>query len=99
MAQLNGGSQNYAGAGNNVVGVSGKPVTVYSYTFLSGATAGVVIFKDTNSSGAERHESTGTINSGVTVVLGQNGKYFPIGCNLTIDANTTYVDVDYAVQA
>lgn len=97
MAQLNGGSQNYTSSA--VVGVSGKPVTIYSYTFLSGATAGVVILKDTNSSGAERHEFTGTINKGITVLFGENGKYFPGGCFLTVDANTTYVDVDFAVMA
>lgn len=97
MAQLNGGSANFTASA--VVGVSGKPVTVYSYSFLSGATAGVVIFKDTNTGGAERHETTGTINKGVTVVFGENGKYFPSGCFLTVDVNTTYVDVDFAVQA
>lgn len=97
MAQLLGSSANFTASA--VVGVSGSPVTVYSYTFLSGATAGVVIFKDTNSSGAERHESTGTISKGVTVIFGENGKYFPSGCYLTVDVNTTYVDVDYAVMA
>lgn len=97
MAQLNGGSVNFTVS--SVVGVSGKPVTVYSYSFLSGATAGVVIMKDTNTSGPERHRLTGTINTGITQTFGQNGKYFPSGCFLTVDVNTTYVDVDFAVQA
>lgn len=97
MAQLNGGSQNFTASG--VVGVSAKPVTIYSYTFLSDTTAGVVILKDTDTSGAERHRQTGTISKGVTVTFGENGKYFPSGCYLTVDAHTTYVDVDFAVQA
>lgn len=100
MAQLLGGSKNFTGTGSVNVGTTGNPVTVYSYSFLSGGGgAGVVIFKDTTSSGAERHQKTGTVSLGTTVVFGNNGKYFPAGCNLTIDANTTYVDVDYAVQA
>ena len=97
MAQLNGGSQNITSSG--VVGVSGKPLTVYSYTFLSGATSGVVTLKDTNSSGAERHQATGTINKGFTLTFGPNGKFFPSGCYVVVDANTTYVDVDYSMQA
>lgn len=100
MAQLNGGSQKFTGTGSVNVGTASKPVTVYSYSFLSGGGgAGVVILKDTNSSGAERHEKTGTVSVGTTVVFGETGKYFPSGCNLTIDANTTYVDVDFAVMA
>lgn len=97
MAQLNGGSVKITASG--VIGVSGKPCTVYSYTILSTATAGVAIFKDLNTSGVERHRATGTISQGVTVSFGQNGKYFPGGAWVDVDVNTTYIDVDFAMQA
>lgn len=98
MAQLNGGSQNFTTSGS--VGVSGKPVTVYSYSFLSGGGGGgVVILKDTDNSGIERHENTGTTSLGTTVVFGETGKYFPSGCYWLKDTNTTYLDVDFVVMA
>lgn len=93
MAQLNGGSQKFTASG--AIGVSGKPIIVYSYSFLSGAGAGVVILKDTDNSGIERHEKTGTTGLGTTVVFGENGKYFPTGCYWLKDSNTTYLDVDF----
>lgn len=97
MAQLLGGSTKITASA--AVGVSGKPTTVYSYTFLSTGTAGVVILKDLNTSGIERHRATGTINAGATVTFGKTGKYFPGGAWVDVDANTTYVDFDYAQQA
>lgn len=97
MAQLNGGSVNIIASG--VIGVSGKPCTIYSYTVMSGATAGVVILKDTNTSGPERHRSSGTISKGASVSFGNNGKYFPAGAWVDVDVNTTYIDFDYAMQA
>lgn len=97
MAQLLGGSAKLTASA--AVGVASKPTTIYSYTFLSGATAGVVILKDTTTGGAERHRATGTISQGVVVYFGKNGKYFPSGAWVDIDGNTTYVDFDYAQQA
>ena len=97
MAQLNGGSVKITASG--AIGVSAKPTTIYSYTVLSTGTAGVVILKDLNTSGIERHRSTGTISQGITVFFGANGKYFPGGAWVDVDANTTYVDFDYAQQA
>lgn len=97
MAQLCGGSVNITASA--AVGVASKPTTIYSYTFLSDTTAGVVILKDTSTAGAERHRSTGTISKGVTVYFGKNGKYFPSGAWVDVDAHTTYVDFDYAQQA
>lgn len=97
MAQLCGGSVKITASGT--IGVSAKPTTVYSYTVLSTGTAGVVILKDLNTSGAERHRATGTISQGVVVFFGKNGKYFPGGAWVDVDVNTTYVDVDYAQQA
>lgn len=97
MAQLNGGSVKYTASG--AIGTSGKPVTVYSYSFLSGGSPGVVILKDTDNSGIERHEQTGTASVGTTVVFGETGKFFPNGCYWLKDANTTYLDVDFVVMA
>lgn len=97
MAQLEAGSVNITASG--VLGVSGKPLTVYGYTILSTGTAGVCILKDTGSGGTERHRATGTINAGFTQSFGTKGKYFPSGCYVTVDANTTYIDIDFAMQA
>lgn len=82
---------------SGVVGVSGKPVIVYSFSFLSGASAGVPIFSDGSAGGGtERLRVTGTANQGTITTIYPNGKFFPTGCYLTVDGNTTYVDVDYA---
>jgi hypothetical protein len=98
MAQLNSGSIKYTSTG--AVGVANKPVTVYSLSWLSnGSGAGVPILGDGPTGAVERFRATGTTSQGSTVYFGANGKYFPVGCYLTVDANTTYVDVDFAMQA
>lgn len=91
-----GGSARIAASG--VVGLSGKPVRVYSITVKSGGTAGVVqLFNDINGSTAanEKFIMTGTISTGATVAFGNRGKFFPAGCYCAIDANVVYADVDY----
>ena len=94
MAAIEAGSVRITASG--VVGISGKPVTIYGYSFLSGGTAGVVILTlGTDGTGVEKHRQSGTINVGTTVQLGAKGKYFPTGAYVTVDANTTYVDFDF----
>lgn len=98
MAQLNSGSQKYTSTG--AVGVANKPLSVYSLSWLStGGGAGVVILGDGPTGATERFRATGTTSQGTTVYFGANGKYFPNGCYLTVDGNTTYVDVDYSMMA
>ena len=102
MAQLNSGSRRMTATGllGATTGVQNNPVTVYSLSWLSsGGGAGVVIMGDGPSGAVERFRSTGTTSQGATVYFGSNGKYFPNGCYVTIDGNTTYVDVDYSIQA
>lgn len=102
MAQLNGGSRKITSSGlvGATTGVQNNPCTVYSVSWLStGGGAGVVILGDGPSGAVERARATGTTSAGATLTFGKNGKYFPNGCYVTVDANTTYVDVDYAIQA
>lgn len=96
MAYTSCGAQNVLASTAVAIGVSGKPTIVYGFSFKSGGTAGVVIFTDgTQAGGTERARITGTINLGTVVSFGPYGKFFPSGCWLTVDANTTYVDVNY----
>lgn len=102
MAQLLGGSRKMTSSGllGATSAVANNPVTVYGLSWLStGGGAGVVILGDGPSGSVERFRSTGTTSVGASIYFGTNGKYFPSGCYVTIDGNTTYVDVDYAIQA
>ena len=82
---------------SGAVGVSGKPVRVYGYTQRSGASGvGVVqLFDGANANGNERWKGTGNIDDGALVNFPTSGKYFPTGCYCQIDANVTYVELDY----
>lgn len=82
---------------NGVLGVSGKPVRVFGYTMRSSAGgAGIVqLFDGTDATGQERWKGSGNIDDGAIVVFPAEGKFFPVGCYVQIDANVSYVDFDY----
>lgn len=80
-----------------VLGVSGKPVRVFGYTMRSGAGgSGIVqLFDGTSNSGQERWKGTGNIDDGAIAVFPAEGKFFPSGCYVQLDANVSYADFDY----
>lgn len=82
---------------SGAVGVSGKPVRIYGYTQRSGAGGpGIVqLFDGTSAAGNERWKGTGSTDDGALVNFPSMGKYFPTGCYAQIDANVTYVELDY----
>lgn len=94
---------NIVGCGNKTLTVSGvlgnsaNPVRVFGYTQRSKASgAGVVqLFDGSDATGQERWKGTGNIDDGAIVIFPAEGKYFPVGCYVQLDANVAYVDFDY----
>lgn len=80
-----------------VVGASAKPVRVFSIHILSGAGGGAVISlkSGTTSSGTAYITETGTASTGKTFTYGLQGVWFPSGCFVDVDANTTSVAVTF----
>lgn len=97
MSDPNGPGGAFRITASGVVGNSGKPIRVYGYTQRSGALGvGVVqLFDGTNATGNERWKGSGVTDDGALVNFPANGKYFPNGCYCQIDANVTYVELDY----
>lgn len=82
---------------DSVIGDSGNPIALYGWSLLSGATAGLVIFRNgTSGSGTEVMRDTGTINEEVQFSLGGVGVVFPDGLYVDIDANVTGIAVFYS---
>lgn len=82
---------------DGIVGRSGAPVVVYAFHFISGGTPAVLSLKNgTTSSGTTYITETGTANTGKTVELGSLGTFFPEGCFVDFDANTTSVLVSWS---
>lgn len=82
---------------DGVVGISGKPVRVYSLNVVSGATAGVVKLYHGTAASGDYSEVVGTANQGQSFDFGACGKYFPSGCYADLGANITSVDFDMKV--
>lgn len=82
---------------SGVLGTSGKPCRVFGYTLKSGAGGpGILqLFDGTDTTKQERWYGTGNVGTGSIVIFPAEGKYFPIGCYVNLDANVTYVDIDY----
>jgi len=91
------GSQNLTADG--VVGISAKPIMLYSLHIRSGAGGAgtVILYSGTSTSGTELARYTGTINDGRDFTLPAKGRYFPNGLNAAIHTNVTYVPFDYVV--
>ena len=80
---------------DGVVGVSGQAKIVYCIHIISGGTAAVVSLRRgtavTDTIGVTQ---TGTISTGATFNY-EGGLFFPGGCYVDVDANTTSVLVAY----
>ena len=72
---------------DGVVGVSGKPVRVYSVHLISGSTASTCTLENgTTASGTIYAQIDGIASQGVTINFA-GGLCFPDGCFLDADAN------------
>lgn len=85
---------------DGVIGTSGKPVRLYGLHIISGATAGVIdVYSGTDATGTGvLIDVSGAANQGVNVPgFPAEGIYFPGGCYIDVDANTTAVVAQYEV--
>jgi hypothetical protein len=90
------GSQRLTADG--AVGVSGKPIRVFSATWLSGDPAGDLVLRNGT---ADSDSPYTTIAGAVDLTVTQNwedGLLFPAGCFLDFDANLTSVVVQFRVE-
>lgn len=83
---------------DGVVGTSGKPVRVFTIHILSGGggAAVVALRAGTAVGGTIQVQETGTVSTGKTFDYGMHGFYFPTGCFVDVDTNTTSVLVSYS---
>lgn len=79
-----------------VVLTSGKPVRIFGYSQLSGASgAGVVtLYSGTDTTGTKLYEGNGIAGDAIYHDFGEHGKFFPSGCFASLDADVSYVDFD-----
>ena len=81
---------------DGVVGVSGKPVRVYSVELLSGATAGILVLRNgSTAAGTIYVNQTCATVSETNTFNWCGGITFPDGCFFDKDTNTTSVVVNY----
>lgn len=83
---------------DGVLGTSGKAVRVYNMHVISGAGGGAVINlrAGTVIGGTIQVTETGTASTGKTFDYGTHGHYFPTGCFVDVDTNTTSVLISYS---
>lgn len=78
------------------VGTAGKPVRVFSFSVLSGGTAGTATLKSGGASGTTLFTYTCSVVSTDNIFnLGDAGMVFPLGCYWTKDTNSTDIKVNY----
>jgi hypothetical protein len=95
MAQGLGGTKRLTASGE-VGSAAGKPVRIYSFSVLSGASAGVSTLKDGGASGTTLFTYTcAVVSTDNTFTFGEKGRFFPNGCYWTKDANSTDAKFDY----
>lgn len=83
---------------DGVIGASGKRIRVFSATFLSGGTAGILVLRNgAADTGTVYVQAAGTISRTVTVNF-EGGLTFPAGCFFDKDTNTASVVVEYRVE-
>lgn len=96
------GSEKFTSDG--VVGISGKPCRIFRAFMISGAGAGQLILRNGTSAtdtiyvnesgaGADAQDTYGAD------YFGFNGLEFPDGCYLDVNANTSYVVLEYRSEA
>lgn len=88
------GTQQIVDDTDSTVGVSGKPVRVYSIELISGGTASTIkLFNSTAISAAAQYAQVDGIANKSVVINYAGGKLFPNGCFCQTDANTTFVTI------
>lgn len=83
---------------DGVLGVSGKAVRVFNMHIISGGGGGAIIAlrAGTTVGGTIDIQETGTTSIGKTFDYGVHGHYFPTGCFVDVDTNTTSVLIAYS---
>lgn len=91
------GHQQILGNNDAAVGVSGKPVRIFSFNIrsTSGGGASVTLYNGTSTAGTKYDEQIGVADASFIVNYGSEGKFFPGGCFVDVDANTQYVDFNF----
>lgn len=94
---INSGTKQLTASGE--VGAAGKPVRVFSFSVLSGGTAGTSTLKTGGASGTTLFTYTCSVVSTDNIFnLGTAGLLFPNGCYWTKDANSTDIKVNYTQE-
>lgn len=84
---------------SGTVGVSGKPLRIYSATWISGGTAGNLALRNGTTTSATLITSiAGTASRSVTQNF-EGGLLFASGCYLSLDHNTSSVAISFATEA
>lgn len=84
---------------DGVVNAAGVAVRIFSIHVISGGGGAAVPTLKTGSviGGAIWIQETGTASTGKTFTYGTQGVWFPNGCFVDVDANTTSVTVVYSL--
>lgn len=91
------GSQKITADG--VVGISGQPIRVFGFILRSGSGGGAAVaVYNGSSTGGTLYEQLDGSTSTTTRFNYAGGLFFPAGCYLDIDANTSYVTVIYCQE-
>lgn len=81
------------------VGPVGQPVRVYSFSVLSGGSAGTSTLKTGGSSGTTLYTYLcSTVSVDNHFPLGVSGMYFPNGCFWTKDTNSTDIKINFSQE-
>ena len=84
----NASTQAIASGTDAAIGASGVPIRVFCLHIISDGTAGVASLRNgTAATDTAYVTETGTINTGKTIVLGDQGMIFPSGCFLDVDSH------------
>jgi len=95
MLPFNSGTKQLTASGE--VGPVGQPIVVYSFSVLSGGTAGSSTLKTGGTSGTTLFTYTcPTVSIDNIFNLGTTGMYFPNGCFWTKDTNSTDIKVNFS---
>lgn len=89
------GSSRLTAAG--VLGVSGKSLRIYGFTMRSNANGPgtVTLYNGTSTGGTEKYVMNGNSDASADKLFPTEGKHFPGGCYVDLDAQVSYVDFDY----
>lgn len=97
MSQQTGGTKQLTASGE--VGTAGKPIRVYSFSVLSGGTAGTSTLKTNGSGGTTLFTYTCAVVSTDNIFnFGTKGMFFPLGCYWTKDTNSTDIKFNYEAE-